>query len=46
MPDLKEDMGMKDKVHIILRGPDGKIKDERKSEEVKNVKEIRHGIQK
>lgn len=27
---LKDELGMKDKVNIVLRGPDGKIKDERK----------------
>ena len=34
----KEDFGIKDKIHIVLRGPDGKIKDERKPEEVKDDK--------
>ncbi len=30
MPEIEEQVGIKDKVHIVLRGPDGKIKDERK----------------
>ena len=43
MPEFKEDMGISDKLHIVLRGPDGKIKDERlprkpiKKTEVRNV---------
>ncbi|MCK5236321.1 MAG: hypothetical protein KAR06_04970 [Deltaproteobacteria bacterium] len=36
MAEYKDDMGIQDKVHIVLRGPDGKIKDERKPEEGKN----------
>jgi len=35
----KEDLGIKDKIHIVLRGPDGKIKDERKSEVKDETKE-------
>ena len=30
MPELKEEMGIKEKVHIVLRGPDGKVKQELK----------------
>jgi len=30
--EAKDDMSIKDKIHIVLRGPDGKIKDERKQE--------------
>lgn len=41
---LKEDMGIKDKVHIILRGPDGQIKEERKLGEVKDAAKDRHGV--
>ncbi len=43
MPEFKEDMGINDKIHIVLRGSDGKIKDERlprkpiKKTEVRNV---------
>ena len=43
MPGIKEDMGIKDQVHIILRGPDGKIKDERKPKE-KTRKEDRRNV--
>ena len=35
MPELKDGQAISDKVHIILRGPDGKVKDERKTEEDK-----------
>ena len=31
--DIKDNQGIKDKVHIVLRGPDGKVKDERISDE-------------
>ena len=43
MPEFKAKMGINDKIHIVLRGPDGKIKDERlprkpiKKTEVRNV---------
>lgn len=33
MPEYKDNMGIREKVHIELRGPDGKIKDERNLEE-------------
>jgi len=33
MPEHKDDFGIKDKVHIVLRGPDGKVKDERTPDE-------------
>ena len=33
----KEKMGIREQVHIVLRGADGKVKDERKLEGVKNV---------
>jgi len=33
MPEHHDNLGFKDKVHIVLRGPDGKIKDERKLQE-------------
>ena len=45
MPGYKDSMGIKDKIHIVLRGPDGKIKDERlqrkpiKKTEVRNVRD-------
>ena len=41
---FKEDMGINDQMHLVLRGPDGKIKDERlprkpiKKTEVRNVR--------
>ena len=31
--DNKDDVGIKDKIHIVLTGSNGKIKDERKIEE-------------
>ncbi len=40
---FNDEMGIDDKIHIVLRGPDGKIKDERlprkpiKKTEVRNV---------
>lgn len=34
MPENKDDMGIKDKIHIVLRGPDGEIKQEIKQEPV------------
>ena len=37
MPEYKDDMGIKDKIHIVLTGPDGKVKDERKTEEDEDV---------
>ena len=37
MPEHFDDMGIKDQVHIVLRGPDGKIKDERKPQEETDV---------
>ncbi len=45
MPEIKDSMGINDKLHIVLRGPDGKIKDERiprkpiKKTEVRNVRD-------
>ena len=29
MSEIKDNMGMKDKIHVVLRGPDGEVKDER-----------------
>ncbi len=26
---MKDNLGIREKVHIVLRGPDGKVKDER-----------------
>ena len=37
--DVEEQVGIKDKIHIVLTGPDGKVKDERKTEEDKDVTE-------
>ena len=39
--DAKDDMGIKDKIHIVLTGPDGKVKDERRTEEDKDVTDKR-----
>lgn len=33
MPEHKDSQPIKDQVHIVLYGPDGKIKDERKPQE-------------
>lgn len=44
MPEVKEDMGIKDKVHIVLKGPDGKVKDERKTEEDKDARDKKSRI--
>jgi len=38
MPEHKDVVGIRERVHIVLRGPDGKIKDERI---VKNGEEYR-----
>ena len=52
MPERKDEMGIKEKIHIVLRGADGKIKDERKSRkqikktEVRNVTSKESRIQK
>ena len=41
MPDIEEQVGIKDKIHIVLRGPDGEIKDERGGEDEADEE---HGI--
>lgn len=41
--DVEEKVGIKDKIHILLTGPDGKVKDERKPEEDKDVTDKRSG---
>jgi len=38
---LKEKVSIKEKMHITLRGPDGKVKDERKPREPQKRKEVR-----
>lgn len=45
MAEHKDDMGIKDKIHIILTSPDGKVKDERKTEEVRDATNKRPRIQ-
>jgi len=42
MPEHKDEMGIKEEVHIVLRGPDGKIKDERKSRKPNKRTEVRN----
>ena len=42
MPEAKDDVGIKDQVHIVLRGPDGKIKDERKPRKPIKKQEVRN----
>ena len=32
MPEHKDEIGIKDNIQIVLCGPDGKVKDERKPE--------------
>ena len=34
MSEQKDEMGMREKVHMVLRGPDGKIKQEQTIESV------------
>ena len=52
MSEIKDEMGIKEQIHIVLTGPDGKIKDERKSKkpikktEVRNVTSKKSRIQK
>jgi len=46
----KDELGIREQVHIVLRGADGKVKDERKprkaikTTEVRNVTDKRPGI--
>ena len=42
MTELKDGLGIKEKVHIVLRGSDGKIKDERKSRNPIKKTEVRN----
>jgi len=42
MAEIKEQIGIKDKVHIVLRGADGKVKDERKPRERKVTQGVRN----
>ncbi len=42
MPDIKEDVGIKEKIHIVLRGPDGKVKEERKTRDPIKTTEVRN----
>ena len=52
MAEIKEQVGISEKVHIVLTGPDGKVKDERKPKksvkktEVRNVTSKESRIQK
>jgi hypothetical protein len=43
MPDIKSEVGIKEQLHIVLIGPDGKIKEERKSKEPEITEEHRNG---
>jgi len=38
MPEITDQHPIRDKIHIVLRGPDGKIKDERNTQEEQDVK--------
>ena len=42
MPELKSEVGISDQIHLVLRGPDGKIKDERKPRKPEKKTEVRH----
>jgi len=42
VPEIKDEMGIKEQVHIVLRGPDGKIKDERKPRQTTKRMEVRN----
>jgi len=42
--DIKDNQGIKDKVHIVLTGPDGKVKDERMPEDTEEAEELAAGI--
>lgn len=44
MPEHKDDFGIKDRIHIVLKGPDGKVKDERKTEEDKDARDKKSRI--
>jgi hypothetical protein len=46
MPEIKSAVPLKAKMHLVLRGPDGEIKDERKSREPKITEEHRDGNKK
>ena len=37
----KDEVGIREKIHIVLRGADGKVKDERKTRKQKITKEVR-----
>jgi len=42
MAEIKEQVGISEKVHIVLTGPDGKVKDERKPRQQIKRKEVRN----
>lgn len=42
MTEHKDDVGIREKVHIVLTGPDGKVKDERKPSKSKKRTEVRN----
>lgn len=44
MPELKDSQEIRDQVHIVLRGPDGKIKDERMPEDTAEAEELATNI--
>ena len=43
MMETNDQLGFKDKIHIVLTGPDGKVKDER---EIGHEADKGHGVQK
>ena len=42
MTEIKSQMGISEKVHMVLTGPDGKIKDERKPKKSVKKTEVRN----
>ena len=42
MTEINDSLGIKEKIHIVLRGPDGKIKDERKPRKAIKRMEVRN----
>ena len=42
MAEIKEQVGISEKVHIVLTGPDGKVKDERKPKKSVKKTEVRN----
>ena len=41
MPEIKDKQPIRARIHIVLRGPDGEIKDERTTETLHQKKEVK-----